>query len=254
MGYAEAVISGIVQGVTEFLPISSSGHLVMLHHYFGYREPQIFFDIFLHLGTLFAVLAYFWYDIIKVVTKERRLLGMVIAGSVPTAAIGLIFKDIFEALFTDIKAVGFMLIVTAGFLFLGQRALKSRGRKKSDDGRLDWIKAVVIGLIQGISIIPGISRSGSTISTGLLLRLDRREAVRFSFLLSIPAVIGALLFKLADAGGGATIITLPMLSGAISAFAVGLGAIYILIRIVYAERLNIFGIYCLLAGSAVLLS
>lgn len=252
MGYAEAIISGIVQGLTEFLPVSSSGHLVILHHYFGYKEPQILFDIFLHIGTLFAVLIYFRHDIIKIVTKERRLLGLVLIGSIPTAIIGFLFKDIYETLFADMKVVGLMLIVTAGFLFLGQWALKSQSKEKVNNGPLGWLKAVVIGLVQGISIIPGISRSGSTIAAGLLLRLDRKEAVRFSFLLAIPAITGALLFKLADAGR-AVVITPLMLAGVISAFLVGLAAIYILIKAVYAGRLKFFGIYCLLVGGAVLI-
>ena len=116
MSYTESIISGIVQGLTEFLPISSSGHLVILHNFFGYKEPQILFDIFLHIGTLFAVLIYFRRDIINVVTKERRLLWLVIIGSIPTAIIGFAFKDILRALFTDVKMVGIMLFITAGFL------------------------------------------------------------------------------------------------------------------------------------------
>lgn len=247
--YIEAIISGIVQGLTEFLPISSSGHLAILHYYFGYKEPQVLFYIFLHIGTLFAILAYFWYDIIKVVTKEQRWLGLILIGSIPTAAIGFLFKDGFETLFADIKAIGLMLFITAGFLFLGENAAKKRNNvHHSSPG---WIKALIIGFVQGVSIAPGISRSGSTIATALLLRLDRKEAIRFSFLLAIPAIIGALLFKLADTGSTVA-ITAPMLAGMCTAFVVGLAAIHILIKAVHTARLKLFAIYCLAAGTAVL--
>lgn len=250
MSYAEAIISGIVQGLTEFLPVSSSGHLAILHQYLGYKEPQVLFDIFLHVGTLFAVLVYFWCDIIKVVTKERQVLGFILVASIPTGAIGFIFKDMFEALFTNVKAVGLMLIITAGILFLGEWA--SKRQKKDYNTGLGWVKALIIGSVQGISIMPGISRSGSTIAAGLLLKLDKKEAVRFSFLLAIPAIIGALILKLADTGS-AVVIPPPMIAGAISALLVGLVAIYILIKAVYTERLKFFAIYCLLVGAAVLL-
>ena len=252
MSYAEAIISGIVQGITEFLPVSSSGHLVILHNYFGYKQPQLLFDIFLHIGTLFAVLIYFRRDIINVITKERRLLWLVVIGSVPTAIIGFAFKDIFKALFTDVKMVGIMLFVTAGFLFAAEWAVKKREKISASGISLRWPKALIIGIVQGISIIPGISRSGSTISSGLLLKLDKKEAIRFSFLLAIPAIIGALLLDMFD-GASKIIITPQVVAGALTSFLVGLAAIYILIKAVSNNRLKIFGIYCLLAGGAVLI-
>jgi undecaprenyl-diphosphatase len=249
MTYSQSIISGIIQGITEFLPVSSSGHLVILHHYFGYKEPQILFDLLLHIGTLFAVFVYFWRDIINMITGQRRLLLYIIIGSIPTAVIGVLFKDIFESLFSNIKAVGLMLFVTAGFLFLGEWA--SNRKKTAPDNGLGWLKAIVIGIVQGIAITPGISRSGSTIAAGLTLGLDKKEAVRFSFLLGIPAIIGASLFKLSDAGSNLT-ITSQMLAGTIVAFFIGLGAIYLLIKMVTNGKLRLFGIYCIILGSAVL--
>jgi undecaprenyl-diphosphatase len=251
MSYPEAIISGLVQGLTEFLPVSSSGHLVILHHYFGYQEPQILFDIFLHVGTLFAIIIYFWYDIINLFTKDRHLLKLILIGFIPTAIVGFVFKGLFEALFVDIKAVGFMLMVTAGFLLMGEAAARMQDEKRLNAIPLGWIRALIIGLVQGLAIIPGISRSGSTIASGLLLRLSRKEAIRFSFLLSIPAILGALLFQIIDTGIiGA--VTLPMLVGAFFAFIIGLAAISILVTAVYKSRLKFFAIYCLLAGILVL--
>ena len=250
MSYVEVIISGIVQGVTEFLPISSSGHLVILHHYFGFKEPQLLFDLFLHVGTLFAVVVYFWRDIIKMFTTHRRLLLYVVIGTIPTAFIGYYFKDMLESCFSDIKIVGMMLLVTAIFLFAADWA----GRRISaiDQKRgLTWFKSIIIGIVQGISIMPGISRSGSTISSAILLKVDRPQAIRFSFLLSIPAVIGALILKLASVTARAE-ITVQMAIGAFFAFLFGLGAIFILIKSVINGNLKFFGFYCLLAGGVIL--
>ena len=251
MSYTQAIISGIVQGLTEFLPVSSSGHLVILHNYFGYKEPQMMFNIFLHVATLFAVITYFYKDIINIVRKDRKLLLAVIIASIPTALIGYFFKDIFESLFANIALVGIMLYVTAVLLFLADisaRKEDAAGVKRSPGS----IKAFFVGIVQGISIIPGISRSGATISTGMLLRIDREMAVKFSFLLSIPAILGALCIKLPDMQG--SIAPAPqMLAGMLFAFVFGLGAIYILIKAVIRGKLKFFAFYCLLAGTAAII-
>ncbi|MFH1868518.1 MAG: undecaprenyl-diphosphate phosphatase [Candidatus Omnitrophota bacterium] len=251
MSYIQTIISGIVQGLTEFLPVSSSGHLVMLHHYFGIKEPQLFFDIILHVATLFAILVYFRRDIISVFTKERRLLLFILVGTIPTAIIGLLFKDIFESLFVHVKFTGLMLFITANFLFAGDWAAKKQKAESSPPKGLGFRRALLIGFVQALSMAPGISRSGSTIATGLLLRLDKKEAVRFSFLLAMPAILGALLFKLVDAGGAFT-ITLPMFVGSFAAFFVGLGAIHVLLKVVYTDKLSYFGLYCLIVGGLIL--
>jgi len=248
MTYIEAIISGVVQGLTEFLPISSSGHLVILHHYFGYQEPKILFNIFLHIGTLFAVLVYFWRDIIALFTKRRRLFWLVILGSIPTALIGFLFKESFEQQFLNIKVVGAMLFITALFLIAGEWQRKDKATTP-----LGWLKALVIGIVQGLAIMPGISRSGSTISAGTILGLDREEAIKFSFLLSIPAVLGALLLKLTDGLKEAS-LTLPIFTGSVAAFLVGLFAIYVLVKAALSRKLKFFAIYCVLMGGTILLS
>ncbi len=250
MSYTQAIISGIVQGITEFLPISSSGHLVMLHSYLGLKEPQLFFDIFLHIGTLFAVVVYFRRDIIKLLTTQKRLLLYIIIGTVPTAFIGYFFNNIAESLFVNVKMTGAMLLITALLLFAadwtgGSKFYKDRPKS------ISRIKAFTIGIVQGLAIIPGISRSGSTISAAMLLNAGRMQAIRFSFLLSIPAIIGASLLKVVSAEGAAA-ITMPMVSGAIFAFAFGLASIYILVKSVINRRLKFFGFYCLLAGGAII--
>jgi len=250
MSYAEAIISGIVQGITEFLPVSSSGHLVILHHYFGFKEPQLLFDIFLHIGTLFAVVVYFWRDIIKLVTIQRRLLLLILIGSIPTALIGYYFRDTFESYFANIEIVGIMLLITAIFLFAADWAGNRRFNAVHASG-LTWLKALLIGIVQGMAIMPGISRSGSTISSAILLKVDKVQAIRFSFLLFIPAIIGALILKLTHAPGGVD-ITAQMVIGVFFAFIFGLGAIYLLIKSVINSNLKFFGFYCLLAGGVVL--
>lgn len=251
MSYAQAIISGIVQGITEFLPVSSSGHLVILHNYFGYKEPQLLFNVFLHLGTLFAVVVYFWKDIVNVIVKEHKLLFALIIGSIPTAFIGYFFKDIFESLFANIIIVGIMLYITAVLLFLADMAGKAQ-KHTAPTKTPGLFKAIIIGIVQGISIIPGISRSGATISSGMLLRIDKEMAVKFSFLLSIPAIFGALFLKLFDLKGG--IAYMPQMAlGALFAFLFGCGAIYILIKTVIKGRLHFFAFYCLIAGTAAVL-
>ena len=251
MSYAQAIISGIVQGITEFLPVSSSGHLVILHNYFGYKEPQLLYNIFLHTGTLFAVVVYFWKDIINVIAKEHKLLLAVIIASIPTAFIGYFFKDIFESLFANIIIVGIMLYITAALLFLADIAGKRQGNMAVTKNP-GIFKSIIIGIVQGISIIPGISRSGATISSGMLLRIDKEVAVKFSFLLSIPAILGALFLKLFDLKAGISYVP-QMALGTLFAFLFGLGAIYILIQTVIKGRLKFFAIYCLIAGTVAIL-
>jgi len=248
MSYTQAIISGIVQGITEFLPISSSGHLAILHNYFGLTQPQVMFDVFLHTGTLLAVLVYFWQDIANMAGRDKRMLKAVLTASVPTAVIGFFFKDVFESMFANLLIIGIMLYVTAGLLFLAEISTKVSKRVDAPN-QIGIKKAFIIGIVQGLAIMPGISRSGSTISTGMFLKIDRDTAVRFSFLLSIPAITGALLLKLFDMGKNVSSIP-QIAAGTAAAFLFGLGSIYILIKAVAAGRLKWFGIYCLVAGTS----
>ena len=209
----QAVILGILQGATEFLPISSSGHLVFAQHYLkGFHQPGILLDVLLHLGTLFAVVIYYWKDIAKILRAvliqldvfgwwdmgardtyqtQRRLVLLIAVGTIPTALIGFLFKDSIEMLFSSVSFTASMLIVT-GIILAAADRIKGVTRKIDSFQLKD---SFIIGFVQGVAILPGISRSGSTIATGLFRKIDGEEAARFSFLLSIPAIIGAVILE-----------------------------------------------------------
>ncbi len=239
MSFFEAMISGIVQGVTEFLPISSSGHLVILHKIIGLEEPQLAFDISLHIGTLVSIFIIFWRDIIRIVTVERKVGFFILLGSVATVAFVLLFGDLIESAFANVKTVGFMLIVTGIWLFFGSFF------RFGGEG-LTGAKSILIGLVQGFAAMPGISRSGVTISTAIFLGLDFQKAARFSFLLSIPAIIGAFFFKIKDAG--AMGFSFIYFVGMIVACIVGVLSLKLLLRILSKGKLHLFGIYCITMG------
>jgi undecaprenyl-diphosphatase len=261
----EALVLGIVQGLTEFLPVSSSGHLVLGQHLFGINEPEVFFDVVLHLGTLGAVCVVFRQEIYTLLNEvvhlpgilfhknslirawqERpafRLLVLILAGSVPTGLIGFVFKDLFESMFASTLTVSFALLFTGLFLFLTGRIRE--GTREITGFRI--LDAFLIGLAQGLAIIPGISRSGATISTGLFLKLDRELIVRYSFLLSIPAILAALVLQVKDAGQS-TFTPLGLSLGFLAALISGFLALLLLLKIVRRGRLHFFAYYCWLVG------
>jgi undecaprenyl-diphosphatase len=256
MTLTDAILLGLLQGVTEFLPISSSGHLVLAQQLIpGFVQPGILFDVLLHLGTLVAVVVYFWSDLRGLATcmwrrdatagGNRLLLRLLVIGSVPTAVIGLTFKDWFEQLFHAPALVAAMLLVTGTLLFVAGRHRPGSRR----EGALTVTDALVTGVVQGLAIIPGISRSGSTIAALLLRGVSGETAARFSFLLSLPAVGGAALISLKD------LERLPpgelplYLAGAGAALVAGMLAIHLLLGVLRRRRLGWFAIYCWLAGA-----
>ncbi len=270
MSRIEAIVLGIVQGLTEFLPVSSSGHLVLFQHLFGLQNPELLFDICVHGGTLVAVLIVFRYDLadmlgclfrlpglarqaggwasLTAAHKEVRLMAMIIVGSIPTAVIGVFFAKMAEELFGTIWLVGAALLITGTFLWF-TRSQAAAGRSIKEMGLTD---ALIIGVVQGLAIIPGISRSGSTISAALYLGLDRELAGRFSFLLAIPAIVGALVLGL---DGDAFQTTLPVgtiLMGSIAAGLVGYVALVVLLKLVKKGQLYRFAPYCWLVGMGAL--
>lgn len=270
MNGTEAALLGLIQGLTEFLPVSSSGHLVLLQHLFGWTEPELFFDVSVHFGTLLAVCAVFAADLRKMAAAavslpsrlrsaggigpalrkdtELRMIALIAAGSVPTAAIGLMFHRIAERLFGSIFLVGVTLMVTGVLLWLTRYTAASgrsiRGFRFAD--------AVVVGLVQGLAILPGISRSGSTIAVSLFLGIDRELAGRFSFLLSLPAICGAMLLSLKDAAGSGSVPPLWVLTGAAVAAGVGYAALRLLMHIVKRGTLHRFAPYCWALGAGAL--
>jgi undecaprenyl-diphosphatase len=251
MDLLQAIILSVVQGLTEWLPISSSGHLVIAQRLMGLSVP-VAFDVFLHLGTLVAVVVFFWRDIVNILkslltlnTKDAnfKLLVYIIIGTVPTAVIGLLFLQFFESLFSSGRAVG------VGFLITGALLLSSKLRK--GEKNLGWLSSLIMGIFQGIAIAPGISRSGSTISAGLFSGVNKDEVFRYSFLLSIPAILGATVLEyrglaLSDLG-------LYTVVGAAIAAVSGYVAIRIVRRVLLSERFYLFAVYCFLAGLLVLL-
>jgi undecaprenyl-diphosphatase len=215
------------------------------------EEPQLFFDVMLHLGTLLAVVVYFRSDIWKIVQgigtmlkgkREGRphanLFLWIIVATIPTGLMGILLKDWFESLFSKPKVVGMMLLVTGLVLWLTRWAKKER----RDIEKMGWMDSVLIGIAQGVAIIPGISRSGATISTGLFCGLDRELSGRFSFLLSVPAILGATFLESRKIGSGIEVQT--GLLGMMVAFFVGLFSLTLLIRIIKMGKISNFSYYC----------
>ncbi|MFO7783080.1 MAG: undecaprenyl-diphosphate phosphatase [Desulfatiglandales bacterium] len=260
------IFLGAVQGLTEFLPISSSGHLVLFRNLMGFHEPELLLDTSLHMGTLMAVIVYFRRDLAGMVKEFRAvfapggaaegagtygerlsnaLLTWVIVGNIPTALIGGIFKAPLENLYRSTTVVGFMLLVTG--LLLAVTRLGPGGNR-----RLGLPAALAVGTAQGLAIIPGISRSGATIACGILLGLDRDLAARFSFLLSVPAIAGALLLEVLS-GDAHRIGILVLIAGGVSSVVAGLFALKVLMNMVRRGRLSWFAPYCWALGLVVIL-
>lgn len=257
MTLPQAVLLGAVQGVTEFFPVSSSGHLVICQALFGLREPSLAFDIFLHAGTLVAVAVFFARDIARLFTTDRRTLLLLAVASVPACVVGLLFKDHIEALFASPRTVGFMLVATGVWLAAASAYGFFKTRKGRDGApkELGVAPSLAVGLAQAVAVIPGISRSGATIATGILSGLGNERAFRFAFLLSLPAVGGACVLKARKIGAAlAGPESAVFLAGGITAMLVGLASIGLLRRMVRENRLSIFGIYCIVVGGIVALT
>jgi len=200
MTILESLIAGLVQGITEFLPVSSSGHLVLVHSFFGMEEPEVFFDICLHFATLGAVLVFFRKDIAALFTRAgSRLVPYLLIATIPAGIGGFFLRDFVTGFFMSPKAVSFMLIVTALVLVAGQVALVRMPDTKKGPG---FFSSVTVGVFQVFALIPGISRSGITVSAGLVSGVSAENSFRFSFLMSIPVIAGAMLYEIVSGGGG----------------------------------------------------
>lgn len=253
MNLLQAIILGIVQGLTEFLPVSSSGHLVLMQKIFGITEPTLAFDTLLHMGTLLAVFVVFWDDIVSILKKPfQKLTWLLLAGTIPTGIIGVVFKDKFEQMFQSGSTLGFEFIAT-GIILLWAGSLRS-GRKGLRD--TSYLDAVFIGVMQGVAIMPAVSRSGLTISGALFRNLDREFAAKFSFLLSIPAILGAAVFQLkdiAEVGGGTGISTGAMVGGAIAAALAGYLSIKYMLQVLKKGQMKYFAYYVFIIGILVII-
>ncbi|MDL1968377.1 MAG: undecaprenyl-diphosphate phosphatase [Deltaproteobacteria bacterium] len=267
----QSVMLGIVQGLTEFLPVSSSGHLVLLQNLFGIREPELLFDISLHIGTLIAIFIVFYREIRSILqtllrlpalikssenlkslftdNEEIRIASLIIIGSIPTGILGILFHTIVDQIFGSVWIVGLMLLVTGTLLWF-TRQISVEGRPLI---KVNIRDALMIGVMQGMAIMPGISRSGSTISIALFLGINREIAGRYSFLLSIPAILGAMILGLDSTIIQTNIPVKIILLGTVTAGIVGYIALKILLRIVKQGRLYYFAPYCWLLGVATLI-
>jgi undecaprenyl-diphosphatase len=239
MDYLQAILLAVVQGATEWLPVSSSGHLVIFQKLMG-LNPPVAFDVILHIGTLIAVVAFLWKDLIglirSVVRGDYRLALCVILATIPAGLAGVLLKKEFEALFDNLPAI------TVAFSFTGIMLLVSRRHGKPRE--LDVMSAFEVGLVQMVSIIPGVSRSGSTISAGLMLGLKREEAARFSFLMSIPVILGAAAVEgksLVYSGLDGGLILVSVVASCVVGY-LSLKAVW---KTITADKFHLFGYYCL---------
>jgi undecaprenyl-diphosphatase len=264
MSILEAIILGIIQGATEFLPISSSGHLVLIPAIFGMAQPSLNIIAVAHLGTLVAVLIYFrkelWAIIVAVLAGLRnknpladinaRMGWYILVGSIPAATAGLLFADFFDVIFGTPTIAAIFLLVTALLLVWGERMLT--GNKTIE--KMTWLDAITIGLFQMLALVPGISRSGSTITGGLWRGLDRETAARYSFLLGVPAIMGAGLLSIVDLQQSGSLVSKwpNLLAAFLAAAGVGYACIYFLLAWLRSHTLYIFAAYCALLGGSYL--
>jgi undecaprenyl-diphosphatase len=248
----DALLLGIVQGITEFLPISSDGHLVVVQHILGYSESLLVFDVFVHAGTLLAILVFFRRPVYQHTVgvfkadgdKSRKLLLYIIIASIPAGIVGLTLEDSIEKLFASATATGYFWILN-GLVLLIIPKLRIGNKDYSE---ISWRDALLIGMAQSTAILPGVSRSGTTISTGMARGMEPVHAANFSFLMAIPAILGAILLQVDDA----LLIDSHELKiyafGALMAAIVGFGAIYLLLKLLARRKIQPFGWYCILAG------
>jgi undecaprenyl-diphosphatase len=266
--YVQALVMGIVQGLTEFLPISSSGHLIVVPYLLGWNDPfitSLAFSVMLHMGTLVALLAYFWHDWLVLVPAglaavrdrsfagdpDRRLAWLIAITTIPAVIVGPILNDRLEAAVRLAGIVAVTLVIGGAILWLADRL----GRQDREASELGFVQALAIGVAQAVALIPGISRSGISISAGLFLGLTRESAARFSFLMATPitAAAGAYeILQLVRGQAGAGFAIGPMVVGMLAALISGLAAIHLLLRYLRTNSLTIFVVYRFVLAAVVI--
>ena len=269
MDIIQAIIIGLVQGLTEFLPVSSSAHLIFAQQALGVTDVGLAFDVLLHVGTLVAVIVYFYHDVVEMIKgfllslidlKEgkfipelkkdpyKKLAWLTILATIPVGIVGVLFNDIVEEMFTGLTVPAFLLLITGCLLYVSQRM--NNGRINVTN--LTIKEALFMGCGQAIAVLPGLSRSGTTIAAGLFAGLDKEFAAKFSFILSIPAILGAAVFQLKDLSGGNVELG-ACIAGFIVAVISGYLAISFLLKIIREKSLDIFAYYCWIVGIIVLI-
>jgi undecaprenyl-diphosphatase len=252
----QSIVLGLVQGLGEFLPISSSAHLVLVPWLFKWQDPGLTFDVALHLGTLVAVVLYFFSDWLKLLisgfsnvrSTEGRLFWYLVVSSIPGAAVGFILEKKAETVFRTPLLIAIMLIVMGIILYWADQ----KSRKSTELENIDLSTSFLVGLSQALAIIPGVSRSGITMTTGLLTGLTRESAARFSFLLSTPIILGAALVKLPDVIANPNMISLNFLVGMLVSCISGIASIYFLLRYVKSKSFLPFAWYRFILGAIVI--
>lgn len=253
MSVLEAIVLGIVQGLTEFLPVSSSGHLRIVPALFGWDDPGAAFTAVIQLGTMLAVVLYFWADLWRIGVAwlrglrdaearrhpDSRMGWYLVIGTIPIGVFGVLFADQIESGARDLRLIATTLIVLGLVLLAAERV----GDRRKDLDDLGVRDGVAIGLAQSLALVPGVSRSGSTISAGLFLGYDRETAARFSFLLSVPAIVGSGLYELKEIGGADSPGAVPTLIAAVVSFIVGYAAIAWLLRWLTSHSTIVFVVY-----------
>ncbi len=258
MSIWQAAILGLLQGLTEFLPVSSSGHLVLMRAYWETIPRDLLFEVTVHLATLLAVVAYYRHDILAIFKgaitgtpstcagmSTRRWLGLIMLGSIPAAVVGLLFRAQLEATFSDGAGAGMRLMATGALLFSTASIAATRRSVSA-------ATAFLIGVAQAVAILPGISRSGATIATGIWGGVEREQAARYSFLLSLPAIGGAFLLQVFDVAEHSVALDVqrlwPLIVGFVVALVSGYFAVPLLIRALIRNRFALFGIWCWIVG------
>jgi undecaprenyl-diphosphatase len=263
MSILEAIVLGIVQGLTEFLPISSTGHLRVVPALAGWDDPGAAFSAVVQIGTMAAVLLYFRRDLWNILvawtrglrdrevrrTADSMLGWYILVGTIPIVVAGVLFEDQIENGARNLWIIGTMLIVL-GFVLLAADRLGSKSR---DVDNLTWRDGILIGCAQALALIPGVSRSGASMTAGLILGLNRKAAARYSFLLSVPAVVGSGLYQLQDIGGPGGVGVAPTIVATLFAFISGYAAIAFLLRWLTSHPFDIFVAYRVLLGAGVLI-
>lgn len=256
MGWFQALVLGVVQGVTEFLPISSSGHLVLLSKVPGWVEQSLAFDTTLHLGTVTALILYFWKDLSEVMTAFFRELGakglkiatydykakylfFILLGCIPAGVLGLLFDSVLEEKFRSVQSVAMVMLLGTVVLWLAEKVSQKQTQSKS----LTFLKSLFIGIFQSLALLPGFSRSGATISGGIFAGLSKEEAARFSFLLSIPIIALAGGYQLIKSPLLGTGDDLAVIIGFFSSFLTGLAVVHFFLNYLKKHGLQVFIIY-----------
>lgn len=261
MSSLEAIILGLIQGLTEFLPVSSSGHLAIGKALFGIETSDLSFEVMVHAATVLATIVVFWKDIVALLrglfkwrlNSETRYILLILLSMIPVFIVGMFFKDSVESLFgSGLLVVGCALLVTALLLFLSETLT---ARRSGEGEKVSWKSALWMGLAQAVAVIPGLSRSGSTIAAGLLSGVSKQEVTRFSFLMVLVPILGEAFLDVVGGDFAASSVgVLQLLLGFVAAFVSGLFACRFMIAMVRKARLKWFALYCVLAGAACIVS